>query len=115
MHIRSTEITITDPREFEGDPYQVAESAIRQATALLDIASTQLDKVDLMVRNAALQREIDLGNATPEHLREVAQGWPESPQGSKLRIAQQELRDAGKHLSILARAAAYNPKSKVSK
>lgn len=109
--IRPTQtLTITDPREFEGDPYQVAERAIQQTRALALILLDSIVAVDLMARNAELERQLALGTDS-EALRRAAAGWPESPQGRKLQKLSEAVREAAEGLQSLEKAAAYNPKA----
>lgn len=101
-------ITIQDPRRFDGNPYQVAERAIRQLSGLLVVALDAWEPTDLMLRNAELERQLALGNA----LHNPAAEWPESPQGSKLSLARSHVAQAGLILRPLERAAAYDPKAR---
>ena len=61
-----------------------------------------------MVRNADLERTLALGN----DLGDVANEWPESPQGRKLAEIEQQLAAMQKTLGMLERAAAFNPKAR---
>lgn len=100
--------TVQDPRVFEGDPYQVAERAVRQLSALLALTQELMEPTRLMVRNADLERSLAAGIP----LEEIAPGWPESPQGRILAQMDEELAATQKRLAMLARAAAYNPKAR---
>lgn len=104
-------ITITDPREFDGDPYQVASRAVAQIKGLTLLLAENLDAVDKMARNAELERLLSGGIEAAE-LREIAAAWPESPQGRKLSTAAERLNDIVTDLTSLEKAVAYNPKSR---
>ena len=111
MQIRPTQnISITDAREFEGDPYQVAERAIQQTAALTALVLENLESVDLMARNADLERLLALG-CSPEELRAAAATWPESPQGRRIRSLQEALQGTADGLPALEKAVAFNPKA----
>lgn len=108
-------VTITDPREFDGDPYQVAERAVAQIKGLTLLLIENLDAVDKMARNAELERLLASGSIDTEELRKQALGWPESPQGRKLSIAEERLQAIVNDLTSLERAVAYNPRSRESR
>lgn len=98
-------ITITDPRTFDGDPYEVAERACLQASALAGILAEALDPVRLMVRNAELERQLQT------HERANAELWESGPQARTLATAQDDLLLLQKRLDTLGRAAGFNPKA----
>lgn len=113
MTIRPTQtITIEDARTFEGDAYQVAERAIQQTRALGALFLENLESVDLMARNAELERQLALG-ASGEDLRAGAATWPESPQGRRLKALSEALSEALEALPSLEKAVAFNPKAAV--
>lgn len=99
-----TEFVITDPRTFEGDPYEVAERAAAQVEALLSLTIGAIAPAELMARNAWMQRRIDTSEA-PEGTE-----WPESPEGkrwARLKAALAAERPGAKGLKL---AAGFNPK-----
>ena len=100
--------TIQDPRQFDGDPYQVAERAIQQLRGVVAEAEKLMASTVLMIRNADLERTLALGNT----LGDVAAEWPESPQGRKLAEIEKELAGIQARLTLLQAAAAWNPKSR---
>lgn len=108
-------ITIVDPREFDGDPYQVAERAVAQIKALILLTAENLDAVDKMARNAELERLLSAGTNDAAELRRLALAWPESPQGRKLSNILERLEESYGELNTLERAVAYNPKARVPK
>ena len=99
---------VQDPRNFDGDPYQVAERAIQQLAGIVNVALAQIEPVTLMVRNADLERTLAMGDT----LGDVAAEWPESPQGRSLAKVQADLEGAQFTLGLLAKAAAFNPKAR---
>ena len=104
-------ITITDPREFDGDPYQVATRAVEQLKGILLLAAENLDAVDKMARNAELERLLSM-QVDSQELRDQAHGWPESPQGRRLAGILDRLELSVKDLQGLEKAVGYNPKSR---
>lgn len=101
-------ITIQDPREFDGDPYQVAQRAIRQLHALVALSAEILEPTDLMARNAELERQLAFGN----ELGDAGKEWPESPQGRNLADVREMLGMAEARLTLLEQAVAFNPKAR---
>jgi hypothetical protein len=103
-----TTFVVQDPRQFDGDPYQVAERAIQQLRGVLEQFEALLPATVLMVRNADLERTLALGNA----LGDVAKEWPESPQGRKLTEIEDQIAAVQKTLTRLQAAAAWNPRAR---
>lgn len=97
-------LAVSDPREFDGDPYDVAERAIRQLQGLARLMELSLPATDKMARNAQMERDLALG------LPPDAAGWADSPQARLLaRIAEQNA-DHVRVLEQLAKAVAFDPK-----
>lgn len=103
-----TTFTAQDPREFDGDPYQVAERAIQQLRGVINVAQGLMPSTVLMVRNADLERTLALGG----ELGDAATDWPESPQGRKLADIQEQLAAMQKTLGLLEKAASFNPRAR---
>ena len=96
--------TITDPREYDGDPYEVASRAATQCEALLDHLIEATDDAATMARNAEMERNcIDGGDPS-------APGWLEGAQGRRWTAALGTLRGLKLTLKGLRIAASYNPK-----
>lgn len=110
MPNRPTTLILPDPREFDGDPYQVAERAIQQLAGILDAFDALVEPTDLMLRNAELERLMALG-VEGDDLRTQARAWPESPQAARLKGAQDLIREQKEALVVLSRAARYDPKA----
>lgn len=101
-------ITIQDPRNFDGDPYQVAERAIAQLGGVIKAAQDIYEPTMLMVRNADLERSL----AADVPLDEIAPSWPESPQGRSLSKIADDLGAIQLRLIALHKAAGYNPRAR---
>ena len=97
--------TVTDPRTFDGDPYEVAERALKQAAAVAGVLERMLDAADKMARNAEMERAFAL------HEEPQGSEWPNTPQGSKMARIHKTTVEIRKALTVLSRAAGYNPKN----
>lgn len=103
---------LADPRQMDGTPYQVAERAIRQVADAALRLSEALDAADVMARNAELERQAALD--PDADLGKTAARWPLSPQGRKLRDANDALMEAASKLLLTAQAASWDPKARPS-
>lgn len=99
-----TTYVYTDPRYFEGDPFEVADKATAQAAAALELSDRAVADADVMARNAELERHLYAGN-DPD-----AVGWPASPQGRRFRALRGEIAQHLRELATLRRAASFNPR-----
>lgn len=97
---RTKNFIYTDPRSFDGDPYQVAERAVQQAQALVTLAAQAVTDAEIMARNAELERDIDAV-------------WDESPQDKRYGDIMDDLERSHTTLGRLAQAAAFNPKARL--
>ena len=97
---------VADPRSFEGTPYEVAARAVAQLGALVALTTETLDASEVMIRNAELSRNL---YETPEDAR--ADEWENSPQGRKLAGVREKLEALRKELSVLQRAAGFDPRA----
>lgn len=100
---------IADPRTFEGDPYEVAERAALQAAALARLLKQTTEGARLMVRNADLQRQLDLDGDCS------AASFEDSVVAQKLAKAIEDAAAAEKALTLVAKAAAFNPKARIGR
>lgn len=91
---------VTDPREFDGDPYDVANRATSQAEALLNLTIEAVDDAYVMARNAEMERQNGDG----------AVEWPESAAGRRWQSVMDRLPEILLDLAVLRRVAAFNPK-----
>jgi hypothetical protein len=104
MSQRERHFTVADPRDFDGNPFEVAERALAQIGGLLDLVSELVPASELMARNAEMTRRIDLGGE-PE-----GDKWVTEPQGRKWALAKEQLKELRKHVRVLTTAASYDPK-----
>lgn len=103
MSIQS--FSIADPRTFDGDPFEVAERAVRQVEALARLTAQAVDGARLMARNAQLEREL-LASGECD-----AVAYDSSAEGLRFDRVKADLAEVERSLGILARAAGYNPKT----
>lgn len=101
--------TITDPRTFDGDPYEVAERAMRQAHGVSVILDEMLDAAYRMARNAEMERSF------ANHEDPKGSEFDSTPLGKRLRKTMTDVTDFRNTLRSLAIAAGYNPRAKVPK
>jgi hypothetical protein len=98
---------ITDPRTYDGNPYEVAERAVRQAEALAGILVETIELAALMARNAEMERDLVMTGECD------APGWPDSAQGRRYTALGTVVGEVEKALGGLAKAAAFDPKAKI--
>lgn len=98
------DITVTDPRTFDGNPYEVAARAVAQAEGVLAAGQTATDVAFLMARNADMERNMALG------MPPAGSAYSEGPQGRKFVEVQEALTAARKSLGVLKAAVAFDPK-----
>lgn len=96
--------TVGDPRLFDGDPFDVVERAIAQTEAVAEILAVCIEDANKMARNAEMERQL-LGGAEADAL-----SWPDSVQGRKFAAALEAAGTITKQLSILRKAASFNPR-----
>lgn len=95
---------VTDPREFDGDPYEVAERACRQAEAVATLLEQCIEGANLMARNAQMERNLyDSDDAK-------AAEWEGSVQGQRFEALLEKAGIVKVSLKVLARAVAFNPR-----
>ena len=97
--------TIADPGTFEGTPYEVAARAVNQSKAVLAVGAESLARTEILLRNAELSRNLAF---SPDDAR--ADEWESSAQARSLGTVRDSLGKINKQLSVLALAAAYDPK-----
>jgi hypothetical protein len=105
---RPSTITYTyhDPsRTFDGTPYEAAGLAIDQASAVAKLFQRALRDTAIQVRNAHLQRDLDLGDAPN------AEAWETSAQKRLLDSFSSQTSEIQARMKLLRRAAAYDPKN----
>lgn len=98
------QITVLDPRTFDGDPFTVAQRAAEQAAALAKLAAEQTALAALMARNSFMEAILqDKGELSPT-------AWEGSPYGPKWQDVEHDLYAQAAKLQSLGRAAGYDPK-----
>lgn len=107
--VRTQTFAIADPRTFDGDPYEVAERAALQAAALGRLLRLTTETARLMVRNADLERQLALDGDCD------AAAFEEGAVARKIDAVIEAASEAEKQLTLVARAAAYNPKARIGR
>jgi len=105
--------TVTDPRTFDGNPYDVAARSMTQVRGIVRVLQTALAPAEVMMRNAQMERQLyhsDGDNAK-------AHEWEDSPEGRQLKqvveavqLLAEDASEIERRLGALAKAAAYDPK-----
>lgn len=101
--------TVADPRTFDGDPYEVAERAMRQAHGVAVILDDMLDAAYRMARNAEMER------AFAAHEEPKGSDFNSTPLGRRLVQTTEEVAAIRSALRSLAVAAGYNPRAPIPK
>ncbi len=101
------QFTVADPTTFDGDPFEVAERALRQASAVAGILEGMLSGARSMARNAEMERQL---LATGEC---DAAAFEDSAQARKFDQVTNDAAAIKARLSALAMAAGYNPRKPV--
>lgn len=96
--------TIAHPRDFDGNPFEVASRAVAQVAGVVHLAREAVGAAELMARNAEMTRRIDLGGQ-PE-----GDKWTETPQGRNWQALRDELDAVEKRLRTMKMAAGFDPK-----
>lgn len=111
MAREDAKFTVSDPRSFDGTPYQVAERACNQAAGLILLAAQAVGDADVMARNAELSRVLaaDDGADTDQAVRD----WGDSHQGSRLAGVLEALDEAARTVQVVGKAAAFDPKARL--
>lgn len=100
------QFAVTDPRTFDGDPFEVAARACRQAEAVARILAQVAEGAELMARNAEMERNLIASGGEEAG----ASLWDGSPQARQFRKIIEEGREAEQRLKVLGKAAGFNPK-----
>jgi hypothetical protein len=98
-------VAVADPRTFDGDPYEVAERAVRQLAAILALAESMFEATDKMARNAEMER------AFAAHEDPKGSEWRSTPLGRRIDAIDSSNTENRIALEKLAVAAGYNPKA----
>ena len=95
---------MTDPRTFDGDPFEVAQRAAIQAEAVAQILTKCVADAALMARNAQAERDLLRTGGC-----DMA-GYADTAEGRRFASIHERITSAQSDLSILARAVGFNPK-----
>lgn len=98
--------TVIDPRQLDGNPYEVAILSLTQAAGLLGLYRRALDDAFVMARNSEMERQMSFGAEKPDSL-----AFTDGPQGRRIQRLQSEAKEAHRDLEILATAAGFDPKN----
>ena len=105
MAKEQTTFTITDPRYFEGTPYEVAERSCYQAAAIASHLQKAAVDAEIMARNAFMERNLSKGEPAG------AEDWDSTPEAKRHQSLQKGSEQVVKAYSTLALAAGFNPKA----
>lgn len=105
MPRKPKQFILVDPRDLDGNPYEVAIRSIEQASALADMYRVALSDARIMARNAGMERQIALGGPAS------AADWEAGPEAGIITRLQADTVSAPKMLRTLAMAAGYDPKN----
>ena len=95
---------VSDPATFDGNPYEVAERAMKQSGAVASVLDWTLDVAHNMLRSAEMERQIhETGHAD-------AGAWDESAQARLLAKLREEAQKIEKMCATLEKAASFDPK-----
>lgn len=100
-------VVVTDPRTFDGDPYEVAGRSVRQFAGMVMLLRGMIGPMERMVRNSEMERAFDFGNI-PEPT-----DWTGSPLERKIRQIETTLTDISGVLGQIERAAEFAPKDPI--
>lgn len=100
-----TTYTYTDPRDLDGNPYEVAAASVAQAIAAAGLLESALTDSLVMARNSDMERQIALTGEAD------VRAWnTNSAQGRQFAVALKELAAIQKRLTVLKGAVAYDPR-----
>jgi hypothetical protein len=99
-------LVVQDPRTIDGDPYEVAGIATRQASGVGRVLAQAIDDAYAMARNAELSRQLDSGQEADE------QEWYDSAQARAYRKLMDATEEIERRLEKLAIAAEFNPRAR---
>lgn len=97
-----SQLTLVDPRYFDGNPYEVAGRAVAQAAGIALVLQKALDDARLFARNAELERHED-----PD-----PKVFEEGPHGRLHTQLEDMAADIAAKLGILQKAAEFDPEKR---
>lgn len=105
---RPTTVTFTyhDPgRTFDGTVYEATGLAVAQSSATLKLFQRALADTTIQVRNAHMQRNLDIGGDAD------AASWDDSPQKRIIDNLAKASEGMQERLQLLHRASTFDPKN----
>ena len=100
---------IADPKTFEGDPYEVAERAAKQAAAVVKLARQTTEAARVMIRNADLERQLALTGECD------VQEFEESALAQIVDQIVTDTTEAERKLMRVAQSVSFNPKARIGR
>lgn len=100
-------LVVTNPTNYDGDPFEVADRAVRQAAALARAYVAAVESARLMARNSELERQLMRDGACD------AVGWEDTVEGKRYAKLIEQGRTHVRTLDILVKVAGFNPKARV--
>jgi len=101
----NTTYVYVNPNTLDGDPFQVAEAAFKQADEVGRLYGKAINDAYNMARIAEMEREIQRGEEPNGSM------FVETPLGSKLSDVSSMTNRTRKSLKAVGVAAAYNPRN----
>ena len=95
---------VTDPRNFDGNPYEVAFRACQQAKAVAQILAECVESAMIMGRNAEMSRREE-ATGDPS-----AREWEDSAYGRKFARMHADIKKSERDLATLGTAMGFDPK-----
>lgn len=96
---------VADPKNMDGNPYDVAERALRQSAAVASILEETLTAARTMTRNAEMERQLSLTGECS------AADFEDSAIARRLDKVRENTASAIRDLELLAQAAGFDPKN----
>jgi hypothetical protein len=107
--INTQHFVLADPRTFEGDPYEVADRALKQAAAMARLLTWATERARLMARNAEMERQLSETGACD------AETFGATLVAQKIDKVLEDAKAAEKNLIVLSKAASFNPKARIGR
>lgn len=96
--------TVADPATFDGDPFEVADRALKQAGAVAVVLRDALAGSRNMMRSAEMERQIYADGKAD------AEAFDESAQARILAGLMESAEQIDRGCKLLAKAASFNPR-----
>lgn len=100
-------VVVTNPADYDGDPFEVASRAVKQALSLTRSTLQAVESARLMARNAELERQLIRDGSCD------AVAWEDSAEGKRYARMIDRIEGDIMSLRVLERVAGFNPKAKL--